>query len=156
MDINTPDPDAPFNGSIDADNHYYETLDAFTRHLDKKFKDRGVKPVQDGKHVQLLMGGKVNRFIPNPTFDPIIVPGCLDPLFRGRYPDDVLADTAHLGLLDHVRAQDVFNEVVASEYMPGVQCHELQQTVLGCRQPHLPPVAGNLATVSVDGKPSMP
>ena len=22
---------------IDADNHYYETLDAFTRHLDQKF-----------------------------------------------------------------------------------------------------------------------
>jgi hypothetical protein len=30
---------------IDADNHYYESLDAFTRHLDKKFRDRGVKPV---------------------------------------------------------------------------------------------------------------
>ena len=30
---------------IDADNHYYEPLDAFTRHLDKAFRDRGVKPV---------------------------------------------------------------------------------------------------------------
>jgi predicted TIM-barrel fold metal-dependent hydrolase len=74
---------------IDADNHYYEPLDAFTRHLDPAFKNRGVKPVQDGKHVQLLMGGKVNRFIPNPTFDPIIVPGCLDPLFRGQIPEGV-------------------------------------------------------------------
>jgi predicted TIM-barrel fold metal-dependent hydrolase len=74
---------------IDADNHYYESLDAFTRHLDKKYRDRGVKPVQDGKRVQLLMGGKVNRFIPNPTFDPIIVPGCLDPLFRGQIPEGV-------------------------------------------------------------------
>ena len=26
---------------IDADNHYYEPLDAFTRHLDTKFNDRG-------------------------------------------------------------------------------------------------------------------
>jgi len=34
---------------IDADNHYYEPLDAFTRHLDKKFRDRGVRMVQDGK-----------------------------------------------------------------------------------------------------------
>jgi hypothetical protein len=24
------------------------------------------------------MGGVVNHFIPNPTFDPIIEPGCLD------------------------------------------------------------------------------
>jgi predicted TIM-barrel fold metal-dependent hydrolase len=74
---------------IDADNHYYETLDAFTRHLDREFKWRGVRPVQDGKRVQLLIGGKVNRFIPNPTFDPIIVPGCLDPLFRGQIPEGV-------------------------------------------------------------------
>jgi predicted TIM-barrel fold metal-dependent hydrolase len=74
---------------FDADNHYYETLDSCTRYLDKRFADRGVKPVQDGKRVKVLMGGKVNGFIPNPTFDPIIVPGCLDPLFRGRIPEGV-------------------------------------------------------------------
>jgi predicted TIM-barrel fold metal-dependent hydrolase len=74
---------------IDADNHYYEALDAFTRHLDPAYTWRGVRPVQDGKRVQLLIGGTVNRFIPNPTFDPIIVPGCLDPLFRGQIPDGV-------------------------------------------------------------------
>ena len=28
---------------IDADNHYYEPLDAFTRHLDPKYKQRGVQ-----------------------------------------------------------------------------------------------------------------
>ena len=60
---------------IDADNHYYEPLDAFTRHLDKAFKRRGVRPVQDGKRVELLIGGRVNRFVPNPTFNPIIVAG---------------------------------------------------------------------------------
>ncbi|MCR9096432.1 MAG: amidohydrolase [bacterium] len=74
---------------IDADNHYYEPLDAFTRHLDRAFRDRGVKVVQEGKRTFLLMGGKLNRFIPNPTFDPIIVPGCLDPLFRGQIPEGV-------------------------------------------------------------------
>jgi predicted TIM-barrel fold metal-dependent hydrolase len=74
---------------VDADNHYYEPIDAFTRHLDKKFAWRGVRPVQDGKHVQILIGGKVNRFVPNPTFDPIIVPGCLDAQFRGQIPEGV-------------------------------------------------------------------
>ncbi|MGO9856490.1 MAG: amidohydrolase family protein [Acidimicrobiales bacterium] len=77
------------NKPIDADNHYYETLDAFTRHLDKKFRDRGVRPVQSGTHVELLIGGTVNRFVPNPTFDPIIVPGCMDALFRGQIPEGV-------------------------------------------------------------------
>jgi predicted TIM-barrel fold metal-dependent hydrolase len=74
---------------IDADNHYYETLDAFTRHLDKKFKQRGVRAVQDGSHVEMIIGGKLNRFIPNPTFDPVIVPGCLDQQFRGQIPEGV-------------------------------------------------------------------
>ena len=76
---------------IDADNHYYESLDAFTRHLDKKFRDRGVKPVQSGKHYELLMGGTVNRFIPNPTFDPDHRAGLHGPALpradpRGRGP----------------------------------------------------------------------
>jgi len=72
---------------IDADNHYYEPLDAFTRHLPKEFRRRGVRPVQSGKRVELLIGDRVNRFIPNPTFDPIIVAGCLDLFFRGRTPE---------------------------------------------------------------------
>jgi predicted TIM-barrel fold metal-dependent hydrolase len=74
---------------IDADNHYYEPLDAFTRHLDPAYRDRGVRAVTEGKRTHLLMGGRVNRFVPNPTFDPIIVPGCLDSMFRGQIPDGV-------------------------------------------------------------------
>ena len=81
---------------IDADNHYYETLDAFTRHLDKRFRTRGVQVMQDGKRVHVVIGGEVNRFIPNPTFDPIIVPGCIDLMFRGRIPDGVDPRTRRL------------------------------------------------------------
>lgn len=75
--------------AIDVDNHYYEPIDAFTRHLDKKFRRRGVQMFSDGTHTQAVVGDRVNRFIPNPTFDPIIVPGCLDPLFRGEIPEGV-------------------------------------------------------------------
>jgi predicted TIM-barrel fold metal-dependent hydrolase len=75
--------------AIDVDNHYYETLDSFTRHLDKKFKRRGVQMVADGKRTLAVIGDRVNHFIPNPTFDPIIVPGCLDLLFRGEIPDGI-------------------------------------------------------------------
>jgi predicted TIM-barrel fold metal-dependent hydrolase len=74
---------------VDADNHYYEALDAFTRHLDRSFKHRGVRVVQDGTHTEILVGGVLNRFIPNPTFDPVIVPGCLDLQFRGQIPDGI-------------------------------------------------------------------
>ena len=54
-------------------------LDAFTRHLDPKFKQRGVQVLTDERqHKQVLIGGRVNRFIPNPTFDPVARPGCQD------------------------------------------------------------------------------
>jgi hypothetical protein len=73
---------------FDADNHYYEATDAFTRHLDPAFAKRGMQwATIDGKE-RLLVGGKVNRFIPNPRFDPIAKPGCLDEYFRGRSPAD--------------------------------------------------------------------
>jgi predicted TIM-barrel fold metal-dependent hydrolase len=75
--------------AIDVDNHYYEPLDAFTRHLDKKFRRRGVQVVTDGKRATVIIGDQVNRFIPNPTFDPIIVPGCMDLMFRGQIPEGV-------------------------------------------------------------------
>src|SRR5690349_15967248 len=74
---------------IDVDNHYYEAIDSCTRHLDKRFRKRGVQIVNDGKHSLAIIGDRVNRFIPNPTFDPIIVPGCLDPMFRGQIPEGV-------------------------------------------------------------------
>ena len=75
--------------AIDVDNHYYEPVDAFTRHLDKKFRRRGVQMFSDGRHTQAVIGDRVNRFVPNPTFDPIIEPGCLDLLFRGQIPEGV-------------------------------------------------------------------
>ena len=74
---------------VDADNHYYEKLDAFTRHLDRKYRHRGIEVIQRGSHTDLLAGGRLLEFIPNPTFDPVIVPGCLDQLFRGQIPDGV-------------------------------------------------------------------
>jgi predicted TIM-barrel fold metal-dependent hydrolase len=74
---------------VDADNHYYESLDSCTRHLDRAFRERGVQVVEQGTHKLLLVGGRKFRFIPNPTFDPVIVPGCMDLMFRGQIPEGV-------------------------------------------------------------------
>jgi len=79
---------------FDCDNHYYEALDAFTRYLPKEFGKRAMQwALLDGK-TKLLVGGKINRFIPNPTFDPVARPGALDEYFRGRNPRG--ADTREL------------------------------------------------------------
>jgi predicted TIM-barrel fold metal-dependent hydrolase len=74
---------------IDADNHYYESLDAFTRHLPREFRRRGVQVLEGARGPSIVVGDRVNRFIPNPSFDPVIVPGCLDLLFRGQIPEGV-------------------------------------------------------------------
>lgn len=86
---------------FDCDNHYYESLDAFTRHLDPAFKKRGMQWVQVDGRTRLMVGERINRFIPNPTFDPIAKPGSLDEYFRGRNPRG--ADTPDLfGELDRM------------------------------------------------------
>ena len=74
---------------FDSDNHYYEKLDAFTRYLDPAYSERGIQVVKRGKRTGLLAGGRLLEFVPNPTFDPIIVPGCQDLMFRGQIPAGV-------------------------------------------------------------------
>ncbi len=70
--------------AFDADNHYYEAEDAFIRHVDPKMRSRCMRWADiEGKR-RLLVGGKVNRFIPNPTFDPVSKPGALIDYFRGK------------------------------------------------------------------------
>jgi len=74
--------------AFDADHHYYEAEDAFTRYIDPAYKHRAVQWAEINGKKRLLVGGKINRFIPNPTFDPVAKPGCLDDYFRGRNPDN--------------------------------------------------------------------
>ena len=69
---------------FDADNHYYEAEDAFIRYVDPKLHKRCMQwATLDGRK-RLLVGGRVNRFIPNPTFDPVARPGCLDEFYRAH------------------------------------------------------------------------
>ena len=69
---------------FDADNHYYEAIDAFTRHLDPALGARCVQwATIDGRQYHVL-GGRVSRAVSNATFDPVSKPGCLYDYFRGN------------------------------------------------------------------------
>ena len=71
---------------FDADNHYYEALDAFTRHLDPALGPRVVQWCEiDGRRYHVV-GGRVSRAVVNPTFDPIAKAGAMHDYFRGN-PD---------------------------------------------------------------------
>src|SRR5690606_33434541 len=70
--------------AFDADQHYYEAEDAFTRHLDRSWRRRAIQWAEVEGKKRLLVAGRVNRFIPNPTFDPVAKPGVLDSYFRAK------------------------------------------------------------------------
>jgi predicted TIM-barrel fold metal-dependent hydrolase len=94
---------------FDADNHYYEALDAFTRHLPKEYARRGVFWIEMNGKPRLMAGKQLWRFIPNPTFDPIAQPGSLDAYFRGINPkgQDVREAFGNLdALADHPEYQN--------------------------------------------------
>ncbi len=85
---------------FDADNHYYEATDAFIRHLPKHRSKLVQWATLDGKQ-RMIVDNKVFRFIPNPTFDPVARPGCLDDYFRGRQAgDDIRAAFGDLEPID--------------------------------------------------------
>jgi predicted TIM-barrel fold metal-dependent hydrolase len=69
---------------FDADNHYYEALDAFTRHLDPRVGPRTVQWAEiDGRKYHVV-GGRVSRAVVNPTFNPIAKAGAMHDYFRGN------------------------------------------------------------------------
>ena len=70
-------------GLFDADNHYYEAEDAFTRYQARGMANRCMQWVTTNDKRRLLVAGSMNRFIANPTFDPIARPGCLDAWYKG-------------------------------------------------------------------------
>src|SRR5258708_18854900 len=69
---------------FDFDNHYYESEDALTRHQDKALGSGGVRWADIGGRRRLLVGGKINSYIANPTFDPVARPGSLYDWYRGN------------------------------------------------------------------------
>ncbi len=88
---------------FDADNHYYESMDAFTRHIEPSMAKRCMQWVELDGRQRLLVGGKLNRFIPNPTFDPVSKPGALDLYFRGKVSGSDLKSM--FGELDPIPAE---------------------------------------------------
>jgi len=66
-------------GMVDADNHYYEPMDALTRHLpDHRRRDAYWVTEDETGRKRLVIGGRIWDYLANPTFDPIVRPGLLD------------------------------------------------------------------------------
>ena len=107
---------------FDADNHYYEVADSFTRHMDPRMLKRGVQWAEIGNRRYHMVGGQLARAVSNPTFDPIAKPGALYSYLRGegegRSALELLRDREPLRAEYHDR--DARIEVMAKQGLDGI------------------------------------
>jgi predicted TIM-barrel fold metal-dependent hydrolase len=71
---------------FDADNHLYETQDAFTRHLPARYKDAIDYVTVRGRN-KIVVRGAISEYIPNPTFEVVARPGAQEEYFRVGNPE---------------------------------------------------------------------
>jgi predicted TIM-barrel fold metal-dependent hydrolase len=71
---------------FDADNHFYETRDSFTRHLPERFKG-AIDYVDLHGRTKIMIRGTVSEYIPNPTFEVVARPGAQEEYFRDGNPE---------------------------------------------------------------------
>ena len=71
---------------FDADNHLYETREAFTKFLPDRYKDV-VRYVDIDGRTKILVNGRISEYIPNPTFDVVARPGAQEEYYRLGNPD---------------------------------------------------------------------
>jgi predicted TIM-barrel fold metal-dependent hydrolase len=71
---------------FDADNHLYETADAFTRHLPDRYKGL-IDYVDVRGRTKIVVKGHISEYIPNPTFDVVARPGAQEEYFRNGNPE---------------------------------------------------------------------
>ncbi len=70
---------------FDADNHMYETTDAFTKYLPAEYEGL-VKFVQVNGRTKIALRNVISDYIPNPTFNKVAPPGAQELEFRIKNP----------------------------------------------------------------------
>ena len=71
---------------FDADNHMYETTDAFTKFLPKEY-DGLIKYVQVNGRTKIAVRNVISEYIPNPTFEVVGRPGASEEFFKHGNPE---------------------------------------------------------------------
>ena len=71
---------------FDVDNHFYETADSLTKHIDPAYA--GVIDYVEVKgRTKITVKGQISDYIPNPTFTKVAAPGAQEEYFRIGNPD---------------------------------------------------------------------
>ncbi len=68
---------------FDADNHYYEPRDCFTRYMEPKFRDKAVRVIEgENGHDRVMIGDKPFTFLERLFFQKVVKPGRLREMLR--------------------------------------------------------------------------
>jgi hypothetical protein len=97
----------PEYGLFDADNHYYEPPDCFTRYLEPEFRDRGIVAIEDGDgRQQVLVGDRPFTFLEAPFRNQWARPGSLREMLAamgtGKAVDSGVVEPMHPAYVDRV------------------------------------------------------
>jgi predicted TIM-barrel fold metal-dependent hydrolase len=71
---------------FDADNHMYETTEAFTKFLAPEY-DGLIKYVEVNGRTKIAIKNKISDYIPNPTFEVVAAPGAQEEYFKKGNPE---------------------------------------------------------------------
>ncbi len=71
---------------FDADNHMYETPEAFTKFLPDRYKGL-IQYVEVNGRTKIAIRGRISEYIPNPTFEVVAAPGAQEEYFKVGNPD---------------------------------------------------------------------
>jgi hypothetical protein len=71
---------------FDADNHMYETADAFTKYLPSEYEGL-IKYVQVDGRTKIAVKNLISDYIPNPTFERVAAPGAQEEYFKIGNPE---------------------------------------------------------------------
>jgi len=91
-----PDGNREISTIFDADNHYWETSEAFTRHRAPEFAERGIRLVDregNGKPCYMFAGGRIHPILPGPgDVHARPRPGALHDYFAGKSDEARVGD----------------------------------------------------------------
>ena len=71
---------------FDADNHLYETQEAFLKYLPKRYAG-AIQYVQVNGRTKIAIRGQISEYIPNPTFEVVARPGAMEEYFAVGNPE---------------------------------------------------------------------
>jgi predicted TIM-barrel fold metal-dependent hydrolase len=71
---------------FDADNHLYETEEAFLKYLPKQYAG-AIQYVQIKGRTKIAIRGQISEYIPNPTFEVVARPGAMEEYFARGNPE---------------------------------------------------------------------